>query len=228
MYNGIGGSKNGSSSMVTKIQAEVAENAFSELEAKILQSPATPKAEEETGLPPRNASASSPTRRSSNNSGIAIKGIVARSNPSNPNPKLNKPPRNSNRNSTGSAPAETKANRYSSVDLEHMRKLANERAMNTLKQSRENLEKDWAIKEAAKLGRREAHIREKDSKARKRAEIYEINAVMREAFEKKYEAFAASMMLASDGHCVASAVDADIEGIELGGVIDDDKVGFGV
>ena len=95
-----------------------------------------------------------------------------------------------------------KNSRFGEADLEKMRLAAAQRAMEAQREAKAEREKESLRKKLERDSRVTGRKREEEAKVRRRAEIYAINKVMKDAFEVKFKEFAAEQLANGEGHSI--------------------------
>ncbi|GMH78701.1 hypothetical protein TrLO_g1453 [Triparma laevis f. longispina] len=95
-----------------------------------------------------------------------------------------------------------KSTKFDNVDLERMRLMAAQRATEAQKEAKQRNEKEANRKKSERENRAMERRKEEEAKTRRRAEIYAINNVMRDAFEEQFREFAATQLANGEGHSV--------------------------
>ncbi|GMI60983.1 hypothetical protein ScalyP_jg3319 [Parmales sp. scaly parma] len=101
-----------------------------------------------------------------------------------------------------------KSQRFDNFDLEKMRELANARAMDAQIQMKKEREKNECDADKKKNEKSRKLEEERVAKSKKRAEVYAINKVLRDAFEVQFAEFVAEKSVASTCHSVVGKEDA--------------------
>ncbi|GMH49188.1 hypothetical protein TrVE_jg11129 [Triparma verrucosa] len=97
-----------------------------------------------------------------------------------------------------------KSTKFDNVDLDRMRSIAAQRAAEAQKEAKQRNEKEAMKKKSERESRAMERRKEEEAKVRRRAEIYAINNVMRDAFEEQFREFAATQLANGEGHSVVS------------------------
>ena len=89
--------------------------------------------------------------------------------------------------------------KLSDADLEQMRLLASQRALEAQKEAKIRQQIEIKKQEEARAQKANQRKKEEQAKMKRRAEIYAINAVMRNAFDNRFRAFVAEKLVSGDG-----------------------------
>ena len=208
-------------SLVTRIQRDVANSAFQEMEEKmamplekrggvskgvgklrVRKSGANKKDEDAEPAPKYSAEELEQQRM------LAVARVVSRRKTEIEKKKAEEENRNSSK--------------FAETDLEKMRLAAAQRAMEAQREAKAQREKESLRKKSERDSRASERRREEEAKVRRRAEIYAINNVMKDAFEDKFRQFAAEQLANGEGHSIVSEelglAEEDVRGVEIGRV----------
>ncbi|GMH58260.1 hypothetical protein TrRE_jg3763 [Triparma retinervis] len=120
---------------------------------------------------------------------------------------------------------ERRKSKFGDIDLDKMRQLASQRALEAQRETKARRDKEEKAREERRANKARERKKEQEEKDRRRAEIYAINSVMREAFNNRFRQFAGNMLAGGQGgHAVVSEeMEAELEGVrqgEVGGNVD--------
>lgn len=105
--------------------------------------------------------------------------------------------------------------KFGDIDLDKMRQLASQRALEAQREAKSRRDKEEKAREERRIKKATERKKEQEEKERRRAEIYAINSVMREAFNNRFRQFAGNMLAGGQGgHAVVSEeMEAELEGV---------------
>ena len=213
-------------SLVTRIQRDVANSAFQEMEEKMAM-PLEKRGSVSKGVGKLRVRKSGANKRLAGSGGededaepipkysaeelekqrlLAVARVVSRRKTESEKKKAEEESRNSSK--------------FAETDLEKMRLAAAQRAMEAQREAKAQREKESLRKKMERDSRASERRREEEAKVRRRAEIYAINNVMKDAFEEKFRQFAAEQLANGEGHSIVSEelglAEEDVRGVEIG------------